>query len=74
MKDYGKEDGMIEFASRKIMEGYDIVIMGHLHKPIFRQLENGLYINLGDWITHNTYAVMEHGSIELKNWKQQRTR
>jgi UDP-2,3-diacylglucosamine hydrolase len=69
-KDYGEEDGMMKFAAKRIAEGVDIVIMGHRHKPVCKQIGNGLYINLGDWITHNTYAVMENGRIELKKWEQ----
>ena len=68
-KDYGEHDGMVHYATSKINEGYDIVIMGHRHQPAFQQIGKGLYINLGDWIHHNTYAEMEHGVIQLKEWK-----
>ncbi len=67
-KHYGEEDGMIEFAQGKINEGFDAVIMGHRHVPDFKQIGNGVYINLGDWISHCTYAVLSDGTFELKNW------
>jgi UDP-2,3-diacylglucosamine hydrolase len=69
-KDYGEEDGMLAFARTKIEEGCDIVIMGHRHSPMCRELGHGVYVNLGDWIDHNTYAELSHGRIELKEWKQ----
>ncbi len=68
-KHYGEEEGMVREATRKIREGFDIVIMGHRHKPNVLKIENGTYINLGDWIAHNTYAQMSNGTIELKTWK-----
>ncbi len=68
-KDYGNEDGMMKFAKQKIGEGYDIVVMGHRHKPVSEKIGNGIYINLGDWITHNTYAELTDDEIALRHWK-----
>ena len=70
VKSYGEEDGMLAFARTKIEEGFDIVIMGHRHSPVCTGIGRGLYINLGDWIEHNTYAELSGGRIELKQWKQ----
>ena len=68
-KHYGEEDGMMRYATQKIHEGIDIVIMGHRHQARYLPLEGGVYINLGDWITQNTYAEMIDGRITLKEWK-----
>ena len=67
-KDYGENDGMTMFAKKKIEEGYDVVIMGHRHQPLCKTLGKGMYINLGDWITHFTYAEISDSSVELKEW------
>ncbi|MDH4069439.1 MAG: UDP-2,3-diacylglucosamine diphosphatase [Ignavibacteria bacterium] len=67
-KDYGETDGMVEFAKGKIAEGADIVIMGHRHQPCMMNIESGTYLNLGDWIQTNTYAVMKDGAIQLEHW------
>jgi len=67
-KEYGERDGMARYAEERIAEGYDIVVMGHRHKPSRVESGKGVYINLGDWITFNTYAVMEGGQIALKEW------
>jgi len=69
-KHYGEEDGMLNFAKGKIESGYDIVIMGHHHKPVYEQIGNGIYLNLGDWISSNTYAELDGVQIALKEWKQ----
>jgi len=67
-KHYGEADGMTRFAGERIREGFDYVIMGHRHIPSVQTIGNGTYVNLGDWITHNSYAVMNGSALELKNW------
>ncbi len=67
-KHFGEEKGMIREATNKIREGFDIVMMGHRHQPHLLKIENGVYINLGDWIAFNTYAELSNGNIELKTW------
>lgn len=69
-KDYGEQDTMVLYAGNKIKEGFDIVIMGHRHSPLCRELGNGVYINLGDWIVHNSYAEFHNGRISLKYWEE----
>jgi UDP-2,3-diacylglucosamine hydrolase len=68
-RNFGETDGMAEFAKHKIAEGYDVVVMGHSHMPTCQQIGSGTYVNLGDWITHNTYAELDGNRIELKTWK-----
>ncbi len=60
---------MVDFATKKIHGGVDIVIMGHRHKPSVLNIENGMYVNLGDWISCNTYGVLERGIMRLETWK-----
>jgi UDP-2,3-diacylglucosamine hydrolase len=67
-KDYGEADGMAAFAAAKIAEGFDAVVMGHRHKPERREIGAGVYVNLGDWITYNTYAELADGPVQLKEW------
>jgi UDP-2,3-diacylglucosamine hydrolase len=59
---------MVEFARKKIGEGYDVVIMGHNHQSLFRELGKGVYVNLGEWLQENTYAVFDGNKIQLKRW------
>jgi UDP-2,3-diacylglucosamine hydrolase len=68
-KDFGERDGMILFATEKIRSGCDVVIMGHRHIPFFKTIDHGIYINLGDWIAHSSYAEFDGTNIELKTWK-----
>jgi UDP-2,3-diacylglucosamine hydrolase len=67
-KDYGNEEGLLRFARERIQEGIHIVVMGHRHQPILMPIDGGVYVNLGDWISCNTYAIMEAGTIRLATW------
>lgn len=52
-------------------EFYDYFIFGHRHLPIdFRLSEGSRYINLGDWIRYNSYAVFNGAELELKFYQQ----
>lgn len=63
-----EQTDMDEFAQQKIGEGYDFVIMGHNHQSRAQKFGRGLYVNLGDWISENTYAVFDGKRLELKQW------
>ena len=48
-------------------EQYDYFIFGHRHFPIdFTLNENSRYINLGEWINYDSYAVFNGETTELK--------
>lgn len=64
-----EDDDMTEFAAGKILEGYDYVIMGHHHQSRVKRLGRGVYINLGDWIRENSFAVFDGKKLTLKKWR-----
>lgn len=48
-------------------QAFDYFIFGHRHLPIDFTLPNNCrYINLGDWIQYNSYAVFDGNQLELK--------
>jgi UDP-2,3-diacylglucosamine hydrolase len=67
-KDFGEDEGMEKFATSCINNGTDIVVMGHRHKPTVKTIGNGLYVNLGDWITFSTYGRFVLGTMTLETW------
>jgi UDP-2,3-diacylglucosamine hydrolase len=71
-KHYGEESGMLREAERLIAGGVQVVVMGHHHKPARVDTGGGVYLNLGDWITYNSYARMDNGVIALKTWNGDR--
>ena len=51
-------------------EHYDYFIFGHRHLPIDLALkENSRYINLGDWIKYDSYAVFDGTDLALKYYR-----
>ncbi|MEC3878562.1 UDP-2,3-diacylglucosamine diphosphatase [Parapedobacter sp. 10938] len=50
---------------------YDYFVFGHRHLPIDLALVKGSkYINLGEWINYNTYAVFDGDNLVLKTWHE----
>ena len=47
----------------------DFYIFGHRHLPLEIPLKESRYINLGDWITHFTYAEFSNKNFSIKKWK-----
>ncbi len=52
-------------------EHFDYFIFGHRHLPIdFSLGANSKYINLGEWINYNSYAVFDGNTTMLLNYKK----
>ncbi|MGE3245553.1 MAG: UDP-2,3-diacylglucosamine diphosphatase, partial [Beijerinckiaceae bacterium] len=51
----------------------DIVVCGHIHKPVVRDMGGVTYVNTGDWV-ESCSAVVEHfdGRLELIYWQEVR--
>jgi UDP-2,3-diacylglucosamine hydrolase len=51
-------------------EHFDFFIYGHRHLPLDIQLSpNSKYVNLGEWVNHNTYAVFDGNDLKLEYYK-----
>ena len=47
----------------------DYFIFGHRHLPLEIQIENAVYFNTGDWLTHNSYLRASAESFDLLFFK-----
>ncbi len=47
----------------------DYFIFGHRHLPLSIPVENTLYVNLGEWMNFNTYAVFDGENLLLEVWQ-----
>jgi UDP-2,3-diacylglucosamine hydrolase len=47
---------------------YDVVVAGHVHRPELLTTDDGIYLNLGDWIEHRTYGRLEDGKLTLEDF------
>lgn len=54
------------YAQKMINNGFDLVVIGHLHLPVYKDFEKGVYINTGDFINHFSYAKLADGKISLQ--------
>lgn len=69
----GEENEWLIIYSKEILQKqyFDYFIFGHRHLPIDVVLpQNSRYINLGEWIKYNSYAVFNGTTIELLYFKQ----
>ena len=53
-------------ARAKFAEGYRAVIMGHTHRPVEHIEGEHIYVNLGDWITHFSFALHDGRRLSLR--------
>jgi UDP-2,3-diacylglucosamine hydrolase len=56
------------FARGRFAAGCDAVIVGHYHLPMYERNEGHLFIALGDWITHFSYAQWLDGEFTLETF------
>ncbi|MEZ4926442.1 MAG: UDP-2,3-diacylglucosamine diphosphatase [Saprospiraceae bacterium] len=65
-----EKEWLFQYCNRKISQGVapDYFIFGHRHLPVDWQLANGTsrYLNLGDWMWHNSYAVFDGQDMEIR--------
>lgn len=63
-----ENEWLVQFCKEELKKEHtDFFILGHRHLPLNISLnEKSKYINLGDWITHFTYAVFDGENVELK--------
>jgi UDP-2,3-diacylglucosamine hydrolase len=67
----GEEREWLLIYCRQVLQTafYDYFIFGHRHLPLDIKLdEKSRYINLGEWINFNSYAVFDGDNIELKEY------
>lgn len=57
----------IEFARERVANGFDAVVMGHVHLPQIVNFERGQYINCGDFFEHFSYVALDEGGFRLCN-------
>ncbi|MEX0967347.1 MAG: UDP-2,3-diacylglucosamine diphosphatase [Bacteroidia bacterium] len=67
----GEDKEFLVLHAREVLktEPIDYFIFGHRHYPVHLHLNRSEFINLGDWITHFTYAVFDGETLELKHYE-----
>jgi len=68
----GPDKEWLMVHSRSILQSdsFDYFVYGHRHVPGIHPLpQNSYYVNLGDWVTHFTYAVWDGENMLLKSFE-----
>lgn len=68
-RDHEFAEDYAAFAEKQLSEGYDVVIIAHLHIPVLQKFAQGTYINTGDFIHHFTYARINETHVSLETLK-----
>lgn len=67
----GEENEWLLIYSRELLqkEPYHFLVFGHRHLPIdYRLTGESRYINLGEWMHFQTYAVFDGTALQLKSF------
>ncbi len=66
-----ENEWLIQFSKKTLQkEHFDYFVFGHRHLPLDISLnEKSKYVNTGDWIDYNSYAVFDGACLELKYYK-----
>jgi UDP-2,3-diacylglucosamine hydrolase len=65
------KEWLVAYCKRKLETAhYDYFLFGHRHLPLQIKLnEKSIYINTGDWIKYNSYAVLNaNGELQLLDY------
>jgi len=61
---------MLSFATGKLRENYDALILGHCHKPVLRYFEvegkQKTFVTLGDWVSHYSFLYYENNKFFMR--------
>lgn len=69
----GEENEWLVVYSKEVLSKsyFDYFIFGHRHLPLDISLGGGSrYVNLGEWITHFTYAVFDGKELRLEKFEE----
>ena len=56
------------FVEKKAREGFDFIVLGHLHRPQIFEVAHTSCLVVGDWIDSFTYGLYCDGKLSLERW------
>ena len=71
---HGEKEHLIQHCRQQIANGdtSNYFVFGHRHLPMIYSLGlNQAYVNLGDWIGFNTYAVYDGETLQLETFEKE---
>ncbi len=67
-----EQSNLLEFADKMATEeDFNYFVCGHIHAPELKTLSDKItvYCNLGDWMTHFSYAIWDGQTLKLERYK-----
>jgi UDP-2,3-diacylglucosamine hydrolase len=68
----GEQEWLVAYC-REVLQTtyYDYMVFGHRHLPLDIQLnDKSRYINLGEWVSYNSYAVFDGEELKLEYFEK----
>ena len=59
---------MRDFLERKLAEGYDVAVVGHVHKQMMWKSGGGTAVVVGDWMKHRSVVELTKDSVRTLSW------
>jgi UDP-2,3-diacylglucosamine hydrolase len=56
------------FLESKLAEGYDIAVVGHVHKQMVWETEDGTAVVIGDWMKHRSVVELTPTALRPMAW------
>jgi len=69
-----KRETLVNYANKLTEKmSIDYVVFGHRHLPMDITLKNkkSRYVNIGDWVNHNSYAVFDGKELKIKFYENE---
>ena len=65
------KEWLVTFSKQQLQnKHFDYFIFGHRHLPLeIKIADNATYVNLGDWMSHRTYAAYDGQELTLQYFK-----
>jgi UDP-2,3-diacylglucosamine hydrolase len=59
---------MKDFLERKLGDGYDAAIVGHVHRPFIWRTERGTAVIVGDWMANRSVVELTPDGFRMLRW------
>jgi UDP-2,3-diacylglucosamine hydrolase len=59
---------MTAFLESKLSEGYDVAVVGHVHKQLLWRSGEGTAVVVGDWMKHRSVIEMTEAGVRPLSW------
>ncbi len=59
---------MKDFLESKLAEGYDVAVVGHIHKQMMWKSGGGTAVVVGDWMKHRSVVELTEDRLTALSW------